>query len=145
MVHGYGAELCLAEWSEAGVAAYLAQRGAGAEVPVELAQVLTQRTDGHPLFLVAVVDTLIRQGLLRHEPASWVLTGGLDTVTVGVPQSIRQLVEHQVAQLPPADQEILAAASVAGVEFAVAAVAAGVQHPADDVEAHAMPWLASSS
>ncbi|HSX83545.1 MAG TPA: AAA family ATPase, partial [Candidatus Saccharimonadia bacterium] len=135
MVHCYGAELSLEEWSETGVAAYLAQRGAGAGVPAELAQVLTQRTDGHPLFLVAVVDALIRQGLLRHEPASWILTGGLDAVTVGVPQSIRHLLEHQVAQLVPADQEILAAASVAGVEFAVAAVAAGVQHPEEDVEA----------
>jgi predicted ATPase/DNA-binding winged helix-turn-helix (wHTH) protein len=134
-VHGYGTELCLQEWSEAGVAAYLVQRGAGAGVPAALARVLTQRTDGHPLFLVAVVDTLIRQGLLRHEPAGWVLTEGLDAVTVGVPQSIRDLLEHQVAQLHPADQEILAAASVAGVEFAVAAVAAGVQHPEEDVEA----------
>ena len=41
--------------SEAGVAAYLRQRGAGAEVPAKLVRVLTQRTDGHPLFLVAVV------------------------------------------------------------------------------------------
>jgi DNA-binding winged helix-turn-helix (wHTH) protein len=32
-VHGYGTELCLQEWSEAGVAAYLVQRGAGAGVP----------------------------------------------------------------------------------------------------------------
>src|SRR5499426_4702711 len=86
-VHGYGAELHLKEWSEAGVAAYLTQRGAGAEVPVELVRVLTQRTDGHPLFLVTVVDDLIRQGRLRQEPTGWVLTGGLDTVTMGVPQS----------------------------------------------------------
>jgi predicted ATPase len=56
-------------------------------------------------------------------------------VTVEVPQSIRHLLEHQVAQLCPADQELLAAASVAGVEFAVAAVAAGVQHAEEEVEA----------
>ena len=135
MVHGYGAELALEEWSEAGVAAYLAQRGAGAEVPAALARVLTQRTDGHPLFLAAVVDELLRQGVLRVEPTGWVLAGGLDAVTVGVPQSIRHLLEHQVAQLRPADQELLAAASVAGVEFAVAAVAAGVQQAEEDVEA----------
>ena len=79
--------------------------------------------------------SLLRQGLVRVEPAGWVLTRGLDTVTVGVPQSIRHLVEHQVAQLPPVDQELLAAASVAGVEFAVAAVAAAVQQAAEDVEA----------
>ena len=135
MVHGYGAELCLEEWSEVGVAAYLAQRGAGAGVPVELAQVLTQRTDGHPLFLATVVDELLRQGVVRVEATGWVLTRGLEAVTVGVPQSIRHLVEHQMAQLPPAAQELLAAASVAGVEFAVAAVAAAVQQAAEDVEA----------
>src|SRR5262249_25853768 len=53
LVHGEGTELALEEWSEAGVAAYLAQRGAGVEVPAALARVLTQRTDGHPLFVVA--------------------------------------------------------------------------------------------
>ena len=62
------------------------------------------------------------------------MAGGLDSVTVGVPPSIRHLLEHQVARLRPADQELLAAASVAGVEFAVAAVAAGVQHTGEDVE-----------
>ena len=134
MVHGYGAELALEEWSEAGVAAYLAQRGAGAEVPAALARVLTQRTDGHPLFVVALVDELLRQRVLRVESAGWVVAGGLDSVTVGVPPSIRHLLEHQVARLRPADQELLAAASVAGVEFAVAAVAAGVQHTGEDVE-----------
>src|SRR5262245_23849792 len=133
-VHDYGADLHLKEWSEAGVAAYLTQRGAGAEVPVELVRVLTQRTDGHPLFLVTVVDDLIRQGRLQVAPTGWVLAGGLDAVTGGVPQSIRHLLEHQVAQLPLADQELLAVASVAGVEFAVEAVAAGVQQAGEDGE-----------
>src|SRR5262249_13627110 len=134
LVHGYGAELALEEWSESGVADYLAQRGAGAEVPVELARVLAQRTDGHPLFVVALVDELLRQRVLHVEPAGWVVAGGLEAVTVGAPRSIRHLLEQQVARLRPADQELLAAASVAGVEFAVAAVAAGVQHTGEDVE-----------
>ena len=126
----------LEEWSEAGVAAYLAQRGAGAEVPAELARVLTQRTDGHPLFVVAQWWTsCCGRGCCGWRPAAGSSLGDLDAVTVGVPQSIRHLLEHQVAQLPPADQELLAAASVAGVEFAVAAVAAGVQQTGEDVEA----------
>src|SRR5262249_30063010 len=139
LMHGYGAEQALEEWSEAGVAAYLAQRGAGAEVPAALARVLTQRTDGHPLFVVALVDELLRQRALRVEPAGWVVAGGLEAVTVGVPPSIRHLLEQQGARLQPADQELLAAASVAGVEFAVAAVAAGVQHTGEDVEVQCDP------
>ena len=134
IVHGYGAELALQEWSEAGVAAYLTRRGDGAEVPDELARVLTLRTDGHPLFVVALVDELLRQRVLQVGPTGWALARGFDAVTVGVPPSIRHLLEHQVARLQPADQELLAVASVAGVEFAVAAVAAGVQHTGEDVE-----------
>jgi predicted ATPase/DNA-binding winged helix-turn-helix (wHTH) protein len=134
-LHGQGTELALEAWSAAGVAAYLAQRGSGTAVPDGLVQVLTQRTDGHPLFLVALLDELLRQGLVRVGPTGWALAGGLEAVTVGVPQSIRHLLERQVAQLRPADQELLAAASVAGVEFAVAAVAAGVAQMEEDVEA----------
>ena len=134
IVHGYGAELALQEWSEAGVAAYLAQRGDGAGVPDELARVLTLRTDGHPLFVVALVDELLRQRVLQVGPAGWALARGFDAMTVGVPPSIRHLLEHQVARLRPADQELLAVASVAGVEFAVAAVAASIQHTGEDIE-----------
>src|SRR5262249_4218765 len=75
LVHGAGAELALQEWSEAGVAAYLAQRGAGAAVPTALARALAQRTDGHPLFVVALVDELLRQRVLQVEPAGWVVAG----------------------------------------------------------------------
>ena len=74
MVHGYGAELALEEWSEAGVAAYLAQRGAGAEAPAALARTLTQRTEGHPLFVVALVDELLRQHVLQCG-AHWLGSG----------------------------------------------------------------------
>ena len=134
IVHGYGAELALQEWSAAGVAAYLAQRGDGAGVPDELARVLTLRTDGNPLFVVALVDELLRQQVLQLGPAGWTLARGFDAMTVGVPPSIRHLLEHQVARLRPADQELLAVASVAGVEFAVAAVAASIQHTGEDIE-----------
>jgi predicted ATPase len=83
---------------------------------------------------VALVDELLRQRVLQVGPTGWVLARGCDAVTVGVPPSIRHLLEHQVTRLQPADQELLAVASVAGVEFAVAAVAAGVQHTGEDVE-----------
>jgi DNA-binding winged helix-turn-helix (wHTH) protein len=100
-IHRYGAEMPLGEWSEAGVAAYLAQRGAGAAVPAALARVLTRRTDGHPLFVVAVVDELIQHGLLQVEPAGWAFAGELDAVALEVPQSLRHWLERQVAQHPP--------------------------------------------
>ena len=70
MVHGYGAELALEEWSSGGGRLSGPARRR-AEVPAALARVLTQRTDGHPLFVVALVDELLRQRVLRVESAGW--------------------------------------------------------------------------
>jgi predicted ATPase len=43
-----------------------------------------------------------------------------------IPESLRQLVERQLERLGPEERQIVEAASVAGVEFSAAAVAAGV-------------------
>jgi DNA-binding winged helix-turn-helix (wHTH) protein len=133
--HGQCAELLLDYLSEAGVAAYLARRFPGHGLPVGLARMLHQRTDGNPLFIVTLVDTLVRQGALREDAAGWCLPGGLEAVAVGVPESLRQLIEQQLEQVSPEDQMILEAASVVGAEFSAAAVAAGVERATEAVEA----------
>jgi predicted ATPase len=126
-LHGQGVELVLPYLPETGVAAYLAQRYGAGTLPAALARVLHQRTGGNPLFLVAVVDALVQQGRLQEGPTGWALVGDLETVTMGVPASVRQLLERQFEQLAPEEQVLLEAASVVGVEFAAAAVAAVAQ------------------
>jgi predicted ATPase/DNA-binding winged helix-turn-helix (wHTH) protein len=132
--HGQCAELLLDYLSETAVAAYLASRCPGHELPAGLARLLHQRTDGNPLFLVTLVDTLVRQGMLEAGPAGWHLPGGLETAAVGVPESLRQLIEQRLEQVSPEDQTLLEAASVAGMEFSAAAVAAAVEREAEAVE-----------
>jgi predicted ATPase/DNA-binding winged helix-turn-helix (wHTH) protein len=134
--HGQCEELLLDYLSEAAVTAYLAGRRPSHELPAGLARMLHQRTDGNPLFLVTLVDTLVRQGVLEEGPAGWHLPGGLEAVAVGVPESLRQLIERHLEQVSPEDQTILEAASVVGAEFSAAAVAAGVERAAEAVEAH---------
>ena len=57
--------------------------------------------------------------------------------TVGaVPESLRQMIEQQVERLSAEERRVLEAASVAGVEFSAAAVAAGVGTEPDAVEEH---------
>jgi predicted ATPase/DNA-binding winged helix-turn-helix (wHTH) protein len=133
-VHDQCAELLLEYLSAAEVEAYLTQRGGGWPVPAGLTPVLHQRTNGNPLFLVTLVETLVRQGVLREGATGWELLGSLEAA-VGVPESLRQLITQQVEQLPVADQELLEAASVAGMECATAAVAAAVGRTVDEVEA----------
>ena len=133
--HGQGTELPLGSLSEAGVATYLAQRFGEAALPAELARVLHHRTNGNPFFLVTVVEELVRQGILVPQATGWTLRGDLETVAVGVPENVRQLIDQQLAQVRPEVQAIMEVASVAGIEFSAAAVAAAVDQTVEDVEA----------
>ena len=65
--HGQCAELPLAYLTEAGVAAYLAARYAGRPLPEGLARLIQRRTGGNPLFMVSVVDAMVRQGVLQED------------------------------------------------------------------------------
>jgi DNA-binding winged helix-turn-helix (wHTH) protein/tetratricopeptide (TPR) repeat protein len=133
--HGQCEELLLDYLSETAVATYLTSRCPGPELPAGLARMVHQRTDGNPLFLVTLVDTLVQQGALEEGATGWVLPGGLEAVDVALPESLRQLIEQHLEQVSTEDQTILEAASVAGVEFSAAAVAAGVEGAAEAAEA----------
>jgi predicted ATPase len=133
-VHGQSVELALGCLSAGEVTGYLSQRFTASALPQRLARLLHRRTEGNPMFLVAMVDELVRQGLLREETAGWSLAGDMAAAVVGVPESLRKLVDQQLERLSPAEQEILEAASVAGKEFAAAAVAAEVEQAAEEVE-----------
>ncbi|MDX1815460.1 MAG: AAA family ATPase, partial [Thermodesulfobacteriota bacterium] len=128
-------ELLLDYLSEDAVAAYLSMRCPGREIPAGLAKMLHRRTDGNPLYIVTMVDTLVREGKLVEGTAGWELPQGLGGTAVDVPEGLRQLIELQLERVSPEDQTILEAASVAGGEFSAAAVAAGVGHEAESVEA----------
>ncbi len=132
--HHQSAELPLDYLSEAEVAAYCRQRWRAQSLPEVLAQVLHQRTRGHPLFLVTIVDELIRQGLLG-EAAGWDVPKTIGTIRGMVPENLRQIIEQKLHQLRPEDQGLLEAASIAGMAFSVAAVAAVVNQDTEDIEA----------
>src|SRR5262245_60168421 len=97
--HGQGHALGLGYFSEAAVAAYLAQRLGTLQLPAGLVRTLYQRTTGNPLFLTAVVDMLVRHGTLRDAAPSGEVGAALAATVGGVPDSLRQLMEQQLAQL----------------------------------------------
>ena len=57
------------------MATYLARRLGPQGLPAGLVQMLHQRTHGNPLFLVTMVDDLLRQGLLQEGKTGWELVG----------------------------------------------------------------------
>ena len=134
--HGYTTELPLALLSVEAVETYLVARFPRQQFPVALAPWLHQRTDGQPLFLVTLVQALMERGVLREQDGGWMVQEGLESLALHVPESLRQLLEQQITRLPLEAQRVLEVASVAGVEFVAAAVAAGYEADATTVEEH---------
>ena len=104
------------------VAQYLKQRLAPGLLPDGLITQVHERTDGNPLFMVAMLDYLLQQHVLYDEVGQWRLRDDLQRI--GVPESVRQLIEKQIEQLSPQEQQVLEMASVAGVEFSSTAMKA---------------------
>src|SRR5215813_7790899 len=107
--HGQCAELPLAYLTEAGVAAYLAARSAGRPLPEGLARLIQRRTDGNPLFMVRVVDAMVRQGVLQEGAAGWTVPGGLEAMAMELPESLQHLIEQQLGQLSLEDRRVVEA------------------------------------
>jgi DNA-binding winged helix-turn-helix (wHTH) protein/predicted ATPase len=119
LARGLCSELKLSSLDESAVAQYLALRVGGAESSADLARRLHQRTGGHALFLVGLVDDLVERG-----------PGAVEAV----PENVRAMLESHLARLGPAERQVLEAAAVAGVEFSAAAVAGALSDDLVEVE-----------
>lgn len=148
-LHRYCEELRLSFLTEAHVAEYLARcfgMAADHDAPLhELAAVLHRRTEGNPLFMVNVVEQLIEQRMLGRKDENKDEQAGttypdvllpLAADQLGVPRDIQQLIERQLEHVSTEEQRILEAASVAGLEFSAAAVAAALAADIQEVEQH---------
>ena len=145
--HRYCQELRLELLSEAHVAEYLATRFSSevgtpdqgqsqteAAPLQELARTIQRRTEGNPLFMVSVVDGLLARGRLTETGGQW-RVDIREEVELGVPETIQQMIEQQFARLGAEEQQLLEVASVTGVEFSAAAVAAGIESMVATIEA----------
>ncbi len=133
-MHKQCEEMPLGFLTEAAVAEYLTVRFPRNHFPAELARVIHRHTDGNPLFMVNVVDYVVAQELIVEVDGWWEVKVGVEAVEVGVPESLRRMVEQQIDGLSRAEQQVLEAASVAGAEFSAAAVAAGLEEEEVQVE-----------
>lgn len=120
----------------ADVTAYLSARFdmASAAVLRRLAVLVHAQTEGNALFMVNVVNDLVTRGLLVARDGRWHLDGSIERAIDGVPMGLQELLLRRITGLDPGARRALEAASVAGDEFAVAAVAAALGDDVDRVE-----------
>lgn len=116
-------EMVLGRLAAAEVQDYVAQRMPQRGLAPELAAAVFRRSEGHPLFMVHMVDEL------QQAPDAFTLLDG-----GALPQGVRALIEAQVTRLPADTLAVLEAASVAGAEFATAVLGVALQRPADEIE-----------
>jgi predicted ATPase len=112
-IHRQCEEIRLGSISDTAVADYVDARFS--RVSGQLAPLVYKRTDGNPLFMVNLTDYLVAKEFMVQVNDRWELKG--HAREVGVPESLRVMIERQVERLSPQDQRMLEAASVAGIEF----------------------------
>ena len=137
-VHSAISEIALGPISERDVAHYLDARFPANAFSSEIAPLLHQRTGGNPLFLKDVVRDWVALQLVVRGNGEWKFRGDAQTIHGAVPASLRHLVEKQRSALHPAERRLLEAASVAGLEFSAAAVAAALTQGSADLEEQAL-------
>ena len=118
-----GAELPLELLNQAEIGQYLTDRcreQARPETLSALSSLLYQRTEGNPLLLSTLVESLERQG------SAWDTLIDVEEALREVPPNLRGLVEQQLTQCSVAERQVLEAASIAGVEFAASSVPAAL-------------------
>src|SRR5262245_13731375 len=126
-------DLALDYLSTSEVAEYLRDRfGKAME---KLAALVHHRTDGNPLFVVALVEELIRREQLVRTDRGWVSSAPPDRLELAIPEGLLEMVSMQFQSLPADERLLLEAASVVGATFTPATVARTVGREAEGVDA----------
>jgi predicted ATPase len=119
---------------ENAIATYVTRRLPGLSCAESLAQLIQEQTEGNPLFMATLVEAWLTEGVLCEREAAWRLQRGGEAVHERIPDSLRQMIEGQLDRLGEEDQRMLEVASVVGVEFVAAAVAAGLGQTLERVD-----------
>jgi len=141
-LHRLCEEILLEPFSESEVGAYMQERLPEAPLPEAFIRRLHQHTDGLPLFVANVAETLLAQ---TSALKSWLDAG--TSAPLPVPDSLSGVIEKQITRLDTAVQLLLQAAAVCGVEFRVSTVSKILNRDADWVGAqcdelvHRQFWL----
>jgi class 3 adenylate cyclase/tetratricopeptide (TPR) repeat protein len=96
-----------------------------------LRRLVTERTEGNPLFLEECVRTLVDSGALVGEPGA--LRPGRVITSLEVPPTVQALLASRIDRLPPDDKRLLQEAAVIGETVPVALLAVVTDRAEEEV------------
>lgn len=134
MVHELASEISLERFEEQDVNRYIELEFERATLPKGFASAIYHQSGGNALFMVAILQDLVKKGLLSKSEGAWVFEGPLSNIARDVPETLDQLIEVQFQQLSGTEQRILRAASVAGEHFSVWAIQSAAELEMAEIE-----------
>ncbi|HVN87638.1 MAG TPA: AAA family ATPase [Candidatus Binatia bacterium] len=126
-------DLALEDLTEPVVCDYLRIRFGDAVTP--LAAAVHTRSDGNPLFMVAIVEELVRRELIVETDHGWSMNAAASQVDLVVPDDLREMIHLRFDSVNAGDRVVLEAASAVGGGFAAALLAPVVGGDEETVEA----------
>jgi DNA-binding winged helix-turn-helix (wHTH) protein/tetratricopeptide (TPR) repeat protein len=134
VLHNLGREVSLERLEEPDVAEYMESHFAEGGFPEGFAGLIYRHSGGNALFLVNILQDMVKRELIARENGRWTLKVALKDVEPKVPETLDQLIEAQFQQLSAEEQRILRTASVAGERFSVWAISTAAEIEEDAVE-----------
>jgi DNA-binding winged helix-turn-helix (wHTH) protein len=133
-------ELPLTPLRKQAVRALLSRKLAQDVLPPGLPDFVFQRSEGNPLFVIAVVEHLIAQGIIirrgENGTAQWEQCLPFPEMEDGLPDPLARMIEMEIERLSEDDQRVLEAASLMSFAFPVWTVAAALgKDPVETEEA----------
>jgi len=113
---------------------YLAATFPGSQFASSLGQVLYDRTEGNPLFLSNVIEDWKERSILTQTAGVWTTNSGVRDFEPSIPQNLRAMLEQQIEELTVDERALLETASVIGMDFSPAALAAGLATDIEKIE-----------
>jgi len=133
-----GMELSLAPLGKAAVSQLIGRELQLEILPPGLATFVHRRSEGNPLFVIAILEHLIAERHLVREKnssdAHWKLHVELDEMEAEVPDRLAQMIEVEMERLSEDEQRMLEAGSLMSVAFPAWAVAAALEKDSAETE-----------
>tara|TARA_R110001592_G_scaffold363396_2_gene687614 strand:- start:27873 stop:30392 length:2520 start_codon:yes stop_codon:yes gene_type:complete len=94
-------------------------------VDAEFTAAFAQHTGGHPLFVVELLEHLLKRGWIQQREGNW--QASPDMNWEDVPKKIETILAEQLQELDPELLDILQAGSIEGGQFSIEVVAAALE------------------
>lgn len=134
LLHRLCEEIALERLSEKDVTSYLASRSPNGAVPRGMANLVYRHSGGNPLFMTAIVEEMAKKGQVAEQGGRWTLSGPVDTLDPGIPQTLQQMLQMQFERLEVDEQRILRCSSVCGERFSSWATSTMLEDDTANVE-----------